>query len=32
MFPQWVPSKQDRVNVGLVGNSFALNWIDQPNN
>ena len=42
MLLHWIPSKQDRINVGLVGNwlfdyltnwlSFVLNWIDQPNN
>ena len=30
MLLHWIPSKQDRINVGLVRNSFALNWIDQP--
>ena len=29
MLLHWIPSEQDRINAGLVGNSFALNWIDQ---
>ena len=30
MLQHWTPSKQDWINVGLVGNSFAPNWIDLP--
>ena len=32
MLLHWIPSKQDWINVGLIGNSFEINWIDQPNN
>ena len=32
MLQLWIPSKQDWINVGLVGNSFAPNSIDLPNN
>ena len=32
MLLHWIPSKQDWINVGLVGNSFAPNWLDLPNN
>ena len=31
MLLHWIPSKQDWINVGLVGNSFAPNWLDLPN-
>ena len=27
MLLHWIPSKQDWIDVGLVGNSFAPNWI-----
>ena len=32
MLLHWIPSKQGWINVGLVGNSFAPNWLDLPNN
>ena len=30
MLPHWIPSKQDWINVGLVGNSFAPNTVCLP--